>query len=423
MEKTDILYHTLSVCPVCLKRVPARVTADETSVWLEKHCPDHGSVRTMIWAAPAAHYRAWLTDGGVDVDTLPQTEAEAAALLSASDFCASAERQPLSSAVMTTTQCDATCKICFTREAGEHYEPDVRELRSLIRNYRDLCGPDALLELCGGEPTTREDLPLIAAIAKEEGFDYIQVNSNGRRLASDPAYCKSLHDSGVTTIYLSFDGIIPDSPGMKCETITMEEKELAIANCQASGLAVVLVPCVVPGRNDDQLSAIVDFAACHAPTVRGVYYQPVSYFGRFPAKEKTRITIPEILKCLEAQTDGRLRESDFLPGAYEWPTCTFQAVYLLDDSDGFYPLTHRQKRLATAECYGVSREKTKLLWKPGPDRILFIGGMAFQDADTVDLMRLRRCSTQIVCRDGRMVPLCSKYLTSRSGERLLPGIS
>ena len=48
--------------------------------------------------------------------------------------------------------------------------------------------------------------------------------------------------------------------------------------------------------------------------------------------------------------------------------------------------------------------------------------MAFQDAWNADLLRVARCTVQILQRDGTLVPLCGKYLSGAGGERLLPGI-
>ena len=40
---------TQSLCPVCLKRLPARRIAAGHEVLLVKCCPEHGEFRTPIW--------------------------------------------------------------------------------------------------------------------------------------------------------------------------------------------------------------------------------------------------------------------------------------------------------------------------------------------------------------------------------------
>jgi uncharacterized radical SAM superfamily Fe-S cluster-containing enzyme len=159
------------------------------------------------------------------------------------------------------------------------------------------------------------------------------------------------------------------------------------------------------------------------PVVKGVYFQPVSYFGIYPHDKLNRITIPEVIRRIEAQTEGRVQARDFLPGAYESAPCSFQATYLVGKDGKLNSLNRRKHRDAPLDGYKKIRKSTKLLWLPSDKRALFVGGMAFQDAGNIDLLRIRRCSVQIIGRDGEMIPLCSKYLADRDGNRIHPGIS
>ena len=49
---------------------------------------------------------------------------------------------------------------------------------------------------------------------------------------------------------------------------------------------------------------------------------------------------------------------------------------------------------------------------------LAISGMAFQDAYTMDLNRLRRCYIHIVSPEGKLIPFCSYNLSSDTGKTL-----
>ena len=83
-------------------------------------------------------------------------------------------------------------------------------------------------------------------------------------------------------------------------------------------------------------------------------------------------------------------------------------------SDGILTMLFMLLAIATVVCFfipSVERSTT-----------LTIGGMAFQDAWNIDLLRVKRCSIQIIQKDGRLIPLCSKYLSSVRGEKLFPGI-
>jgi uncharacterized radical SAM superfamily Fe-S cluster-containing enzyme len=52
------------------------------------------------------------------------------------------------------------------------------------------------------------------------------------------------------------------------------------------------------------------------------------------------------------------------------------------------------------------------------ERTLGLSGMAFQDAWTLDLDRLRQCHIHVVAPDRRVIPFCAYNLTSRDGRPL-----
>ena len=62
----------------------------------------------------------------------------------------------------------------------------------------------------------------------------------------------------------------------------LETKLEAIRVCAEQKLGVTLVPTVVSGINDDNLGEIISLAVSLAPGVRGIHFQPVSFFGRYP---------------------------------------------------------------------------------------------------------------------------------------------
>ena len=67
------------------------------------------------------------------------------------------------------------------------------------------------------------------------------------------------------------------------------------------------------------------------------------------------------------------------------------------------------------------RTVVPLQWRAGELPTLTVGGMLFQDVWNVDVKRMKRCPTHIIGSE-KLYPLCAKYLTSATGERLYPGI-
>jgi uncharacterized radical SAM superfamily Fe-S cluster-containing enzyme len=44
--------------------------------------------------------------------------------------------------------------------------------------------------------------------------------------------------------------------------------------------------------------------------------------------------------------------------------------------------------------------------------------MAFQDAENLDLERLKGCCISVISSDGKLIPFCACNLTSREGNGL-----
>ena len=147
------------------------------------------------------------------------------------------------------------------------------------------------------------------------GFTFFQLNTNGLRLARDPDYLRRLVDAGLSTVFLQFDGLRDPIHVRLRGRVLADKKRAAIANCSELGVGVVLVPTLVPGVNVDDIGAIIEFALQYAPTVRGVHFQPISYFGRYPAAplDSDRITIPEVIRAIEAEMRGAIRRDSFGP--------------------------------------------------------------------------------------------------------------
>ena len=77
-----------------------------------------------------------------------------------------------------------------------------------LRDQRPV--PTPAVQFSGGEPTMRDDLTEIVALAREMGFAQIQVATNGIRLAASLDLCKNLVRSGLSSVYMQFDGVTPE---------------------------------------------------------------------------------------------------------------------------------------------------------------------------------------------------------------------
>ena len=414
-----VLYQTRSLCPECFSVIDADYFERNSMIYMGKTCPVHGYSEVLVWEDTADNFLQWIQyGGGVEKD-----EAESGCPVNCG-ICGSHKRKSVSAALMVTSRCDVNCPVCFTSARGDDcYEPDLEELLGQVDYYRKASGDGSLIEFCGGEPTTRKDLEKLAQEVRNRGFSYIQLNTNGIRLAHEPDLAYRLKESGVTTVYLGFDGITEEPYIYKYGKNLLDIKKKAVANCAAAELAVVLVPCIVPGKNDEELGGIISFAKENIPAVKAVYFQPISYFGVYPREKRIRITIPEILRKIEQQTDGEICTTDFMPGGCEHPQCSFGGYFIPDKSGKLRAVTKYGPKSQRENPEKTVRQITAANWTYNKRKYLTIGGMAFQDVWNIDLERLKYCTIHIIGREQSLVPLCAKYLTTAGGKRLYKNIN
>jgi hypothetical protein len=314
---TESPARTESLCPVCLRRIPARRVIEKEAVYLKKSCPEHGEIeRTLIWTNSPKPYPKWSRPRG---GSAPDTQEHPA---DASDGCpfdcgiCPDHRQDTCTVILELTgACDLTCPVCFAAsETSARGDPRREEIAGMLESLLDRGGPYPI-QLSGGEPALRDDLPQIVATARKLGFDHVQVNTNGIRLARDADYAAALKDAGVTVFFLQFDGVSDDVYLRLRGAPIFDAKLKAVERCAKLQIGVILVPTLARDVNDRQVGGIIRFAKQWMPAVKGVHFQPMAYIGRYPQRPRNhdRILIPEILRRIEEQTAGELRAENFIP--------------------------------------------------------------------------------------------------------------
>ncbi|MFK4765491.1 radical SAM (seleno)protein TrsS [Desulfobaculum sp. SPO524] len=441
----DLTAATASVCPVCLRRIPARNVTQGGETRLVKTCPEHGEFSTPVWRGEPA-FSAWSRPKTPSCPPVTATDAAKGCPFDCG-LCPDHNQHTCTTLVEVTWRCDLGCEFCFASAGGPvRPDPSLAELDTLLARVHS-AAPTCNLQLSGGEPAVRDDLPEIAALAKRRGFGFVQINTNGLRVARHPEFAHRLANGGVDSAFLQFDGTRDEIFRTIRGRALVETKLRAIENLVGAGIGVVLVPTVVPGVNDDNLGEILHLAASLSPGVRGVHFQPVSYFGRYPQHpaDSMRITLPEIMAGLEAQTSGAVKANDFLPPGCEHARCSFHGNYLVMEDGSLKRLSAGRESCCctpqpAAEGAENSRAFVKRQWAapqataagqpdaPQDDldafilraktHILAVSGMAFQDAWTLDLERLRGCCIHVAAPDGRLVPFCAYNLTADDGATL-----
>lgn len=448
----EILDEVESLCPSCLGKLPAKKIVEDGDVYLVKECPEHGTFKTLIWR-DAELYLKW----GYGEDA-PGPKVRAAETVSGCPYdcglCPSHKAETCMVLMEVTEKCDISCPVCFASSGKDGEDPSLETIRQMYQAILDYSGGPVPVQLSGGEPTLRDDLPLIVALGKEMGFQHIQINTHGLRLARDRRYLESLKNSGVDLIYLQFDGVSDEVYRYLRGANLYQLKVRAIENCAEFEIGIMLVPTLIPGVNDGQIGSIIKFAKKWIPFVKGAHFQPISYFGRYPKQpeDKDRITIPEVLRAMESQTEGEIKRENFTPRRRSDSHCGFSGFFVLMEDGRLFATTNfvdrREAPITGPGCVketpaehvrkfitqkarfikeeGCSDEFCRAVWgglgnflRRAKTHYLSITCMPFQDVWTVELGRLQGCCIHVVTPYRRLIPFCAYYLTSIKGERLI----
>lgn len=450
---------TESVCPKCLRRIAAERIAEGDNIFLRKICPEHGSFQTILWRGLSS-YQAW-----AEKKLVPSCPPKCSGTSSRGcpfdcGLCAEHRQHTCCVVLEVTQRCNLNCPVCFASANSSHRnDPSLEEIQDWCRTLISAGGPYNI-QLSGGEPTLRDDLPEIVALVRAQGFSFVQLNTNGVRLAEDGAYVRRLKDAGLGCVFLQFDGLSESTHRSIRGRDLRHIKHAAIRNCGAQELGVVLVPTLVPGVNTGEIGAILRTAMDYAPVVRAVHFQPVSYFGRYPTppRDCDRITLPEVMRAIEQQTSALFRAQDFYPASGENAFCEFHGKFWLRPGGkveaaarpassccappidaGFVQLGSnpsgngegaRLARRFVAQHWSLPRQQPEATSEPGIDvssldaflaegrQSFCISGMAFQDAWNLDLERLKECFLHVLSPDQKLVPLCAYNLTGIDGRTL-----
>ncbi|MBO4819070.1 MAG: radical SAM protein, partial [Firmicutes bacterium] len=140
-------------------------------IWMTRTCPEHGRFSVLVWK-DYLDFEEW-------------TEGEAKLSASEEDHCSgncrkcSYHLQDCCCVILEVTKnCDLHCAYCFAYGGDANDMPALDELKKAVDCVADK-GKSPLLQLSGGEPSLRDDLPELVSYAKEKGCSYVQINTNG----------------------------------------------------------------------------------------------------------------------------------------------------------------------------------------------------------------------------------------------------
>jgi uncharacterized radical SAM superfamily Fe-S cluster-containing enzyme len=441
-----LLKRTTSRCPVCREKVPAAVWREHDGksgrVLLKKFCPTH-SVSTVCIASDDRFY--WLAQGNPENaccggKACSASEAGQAGTLGRNAVAVKSDApfEQLSTClalIEIVNSCNLACPTCYADSpVGTHAAVDAVPLADLQRRIQgviDRKGGIEILQLSGGEPTLHPQFhELLAWAQAHEKLDYVLINTNGVRLATDDAFADQLAKTfryGKCQLYLQFDGVQEAGQRALRGGDFRKMRERAIERCGAMNLPVTLAMTVTPD-NLPNLWEAVEFGLKY-PHIRGVAFQPMFTSGRgtvqLPKAESKNLNAADIILAAVEQSAGKLRFEDFTPLPCGDPNCA-TIGYLLKTPFGTRSVSdfidfaavqgflHDKVRYSLADlsrCGCESEPLGDLLKQFELDETntfrLFI--KPFMDVNTWDDDRIDRCCTHVIRPDGQLDSFCRYY--------------
>jgi uncharacterized radical SAM superfamily Fe-S cluster-containing enzyme len=460
-----LLKRTKSRCPVCHGECPAEVwkigDRKHQRVLLRRRCPDHGEAEVCI-ASDARFY--WLAQGDAKNACCGGNACSASDGLVRGTLGRNAEgvgviengrgtMENLSTClalIEIVNSCNLACPTCFadSPRTSQVDAVPLADLQRRIQGVIDRKGTIEILQLSGGEPTLHPQFcELLAWCHANPGVDYVLLNTNGVRLATDDAFLGALAKTfryGKFQLYLQFDGPLETGQRSLRGADLRELRRRTIERCGALNLPITLAMTVTP-ENLEQVWATVEFGL-QFPHVRGVAFQPAFLSGRVSGLElrvpsaggqaplesqnskiaTRRLNTADIILAAVEQACGRLKFEDFTPLPCGDPNCA-TIGYLLKTADGatrsiseFIDFTEVQGFLRDKiryrledlrQCGCESEPLGELLKQCELDEThtfrLFI--KPFMDAGTWDEDRIDRCCTHVIRPDGALDSFCRYY--------------
>lgn len=475
----QVIEKVESLCPECLANITGTKFVDNSRVYIKKECPIHGDFTNLI-SENVDHY--------LEMEKCFEvTRSKAKTHLTNLDkgcpfdcgLCPSHKQDTCLAIIEVTDRCDMGCTYCFANSSlDKNCDPNIDTIRYMFETVKKCQNEPTCVQISGGEPTLREDLPDIIKLGKEIGINHIELNTNGKKLATDDDYFQKVVSSGIDAIYLSFDGISDDIYTKRSKKMKFNFKNELINKCEKAGIGVVLVPLVARNYNLHQVGKIIEYAAKRVPTIRGVHFQPVFYSGRSSSDMNNRITILELLQEIEKQTDGQIKVDNFTPSLMPHAHCGATCLTLIDN-DSYLPLTNISLGAMKSVSDVASKTKKSIMgrWKGNEQNnektdscgdliikgsccdkkisnltiksscceksiddmftkqsslvsgwadfieksmnsYLTISTMAFQDVWSYEKGRVEHCCIHVVTQDGRFIPFCNYNMTSCDGKFL-----
>lgn len=355
----NLPHATTSLCGRCKRSVPATLVEVDGRVVMRKTCPEHGDQEGLV-SSDVAWWRATMA---MDVSAVAPANARPVARGCPFDCgpCTAHQQQVHLPIVPITSSCDLDCPICYTHNKnGGAWHLDDAGIDAIVRHVVAASPGKPIINLTGGEPTRHPDLIRIVERCRAAGIRRVTISTHGLRFLRDEELAKRLAELEARVV-LSFDSF-DEATNKAMLGGTFARGKLAVLDVlERYGLDTTLLPVLARGHNDHELGKFVALALSR-DVVRSLELHTMTFTGQGGVgfDRRARYDTIDVLRDVEAQTEGLLRVNDFVPSPTAHALC-YQCAYLLRTDAGWVPFT---RFMARSELRDLLRGGLYL--EPGP---------------------------------------------------------
>lgn len=342
---------------------------------------------------------------------------------------------PIVVQVSISSACNLNCPICYELKDG--VEPSLKEIESLLRNFRNKA-----IVFCGREPTCREDLFQIIKISNKR--NYACLLTNGLKL-SEYEYVLKLKNSGLKRIVFSFNGFKDEIYQLMNGRPLLDLKLQALENVRKIGINTVISTTMARGINEDQIRKLCNFCLDNRSFILELRIRSISPVGKHLTIEPYCMSelLDLVADALEIKREDILKEyilvQEYLKSFkfiipyyriqnhfryyFHSRLCSFS--FHIKKGKKFYPLGKKieMEKIKKSKfklflltyylikIYGLRYIFEKLLYNykfPGilkNKKILMIVLRCWPNVYNIDLEENKKC-TSLYYKNGKMYPFC-----------------
>jgi tetraether lipid synthase len=449
----EYLTSTQSICRDCRRPLSAQLFKEETGIWLQKCCPEHGVQRARVYGDAGAYLRLGRFHRQASMPLAFATAANGCP--DSCGLCPEHEQHVCLPILEITDHCNWNCPICLVRNPGT-YHRTREEVGGILDGLIRAEGQIDVLNLSGGEPTLNPHFrQIIEECASRHEILRVSVSTNGSLLVRDRELLRFLGEHRVI-VSLQCDGAQEEVYLALRGRRALEDKLRLIDLCGELDVPMSLTATVAGGVNDRAIREVADllFQRDH---ILSAMFQPAAYAGNAArmGRPAEAVTIPDVISALSGAAAGAVCPEDFSPLPCSHPACFSLAFYLkiedkrylsikqMADTERYMDLIQNRALFGTdGESFRLITDAVYDLWSGpaalspdskkalkavrqliaattsdggySPRRALTVAERAvksifihqFMDPDTFDLSRARKCCQVYPQLDGRMIPVC-----------------